>query len=52
MTAGSLIGDGLALGDDLRTAVDQAVAAALEPLGGTRPDLACVFVSGATPDAA
>lgn len=52
MTAGSLIGDGLALGDDLRAAVDQAVAAALEPLGGSRPDLACVFVSGASPDAA
>jgi small ligand-binding sensory domain FIST len=46
MTAGSLIGDGLALGDDLLTAVDRAVAAALGPLGGVRPDLACVFVSG------
>ena len=46
MTAGSLIGDGLALGDDLLTAVDRAVAAALRPLGGVRPDLACVFVSG------
>ncbi len=50
MTAGSLIGDGLALGDDLPDAVDRAVASALEPLGTTRPDLACVFVSGAAPD--
>jgi small ligand-binding sensory domain FIST len=46
MTAGSRIGDGLALGDDLHAAVDRAVAAALEPLGGVGPDLACVFVSG------
>jgi small ligand-binding sensory domain FIST len=52
MTAGSLIGDGLALGDDLLGAVDRAVAAALAPLGGTRPDVACVFVSGGTPDEA
>jgi len=52
MTAGALIGDGLALGDDLRTAVDRAAASALEPLGGARPDLACVFVSGGTPDQA
>ncbi len=46
MTAGSLIGDGLALGDDLLAAADRAVAAALRPLGDVRPDLACVFVSG------
>jgi len=46
MTPGTRIGDGLALGDDLLTAVDRAVAAALRPLGGVRPDLACVFVSG------
>lgn len=52
MASGSLIGDGLALGDDLIAAVDRAVAAALEPLGSTRPDLACVFVSGGTADEA
>jgi small ligand-binding sensory domain FIST len=52
MPAGVLIGDGLALGDDLLAAVDRAVSAALEPIGGTRPDLACVFVSGGTPDGA
>lgn len=46
------IGDGLALGDDLTTAVDQAVASALAPLGGAVPDLACVFVSGGEPDEA
>ena len=49
MTAGSLIGDGLALGADLLAAVDRAVGAALEPLAGMSPDLACVFVSGASP---
>ncbi len=49
MPAGSRIGDGLALGDDLLAAVDRAVAAALGPLGGTRPDLACVFVTGSAP---
>ena len=52
MPAGSRIGDGLALGDDLLAAVDRAVASALEPLGETRPDLACVFVTGAAPDVA
>ena len=52
MTAGALIGDGLARGDDLLAATDRAVAAALAPLGRVRPDLACVFVSGGSPDAA
>ena len=52
MTRGSIVGDGLALGDDLLDAVDRAVAQALEPLGGTSADLACVFVSGGTPDSA
>lgn len=46
----TLIGDGLAMGDDLRTAVEHAVSSALAPLGGTRPDLALVFVSGGTPE--
>jgi small ligand-binding sensory domain FIST len=44
------IGDGLALGDDLLVAARQAVASALAPLNGARPDLACVFVSGGTPE--
>ena len=52
MPAGSIVGDGLALGDDLLAAVDRAVAQALGPLGGTSADLACVFVSGGTPDTA
>jgi small ligand-binding sensory domain FIST len=52
MPAASRIGDGLAVGDDLLAAADRAVTAALEPLGGTRPDLACVFVTGAAPDLA
>ena len=52
MPAGSVVGDGLALGDDLLAAVDRAVAQALEGLGGTSPDLACVFVSGGAPDEA
>ncbi|MFN8167507.1 MAG: FIST N-terminal domain-containing protein [Candidatus Nanopelagicales bacterium] len=50
MAARTLIGDGLALGDDLRTAAEHAVASALAPLSGTRPDLAFVFVSGGTPE--
>jgi small ligand-binding sensory domain FIST len=49
MGGGTRIGDGLALGDDLMSAVDHAVASALAPLEGARPDLACVFVSGGTP---
>ncbi len=44
------IGDGLALGGNLLVAADQAIASALLPLGGVRPDLACVFVSGGTPE--
>ena len=42
----SRFGDGLALHDDLLVAAEEAVAAALAPLGGVRPDLACVFVTG------
>ena len=52
MTPGTRIGDGLALGDDLRAAVDRAAVSALAPLGSASPDLACVFVSGGTPDEA
>ncbi len=43
------VGDGLALGEDVVAAAEHAVAAALAPLRGERPDLACVFVSGADP---
>jgi small ligand-binding sensory domain FIST len=43
------VGDGLAVGDDLVSAAERAVAHALRPLRGERPDLACVFVSGAAP---
>jgi small ligand-binding sensory domain FIST len=39
-------GDGLATGADLVRAAESAVARALEPLAGRRPDLLCVFVSG------
>ena len=52
MGRGTRIGDGLALDDDLGRAVEHAVASALAPLGGVQPDLACVFVSGGTPDEA
>ncbi len=45
-----LIGDGLAVGDDLRSAAEHAVASALAPLGKTRPDLAFIFVSGGDPE--
>ena len=45
------IGDGLALGDDLVVAAEQALASALAPLSGVRPDLVCVFVSGGAPKA-
>jgi small ligand-binding sensory domain FIST len=44
------IGDGLALGHDLLVAARQAVTSALAPLEGATPDLACVFVSGGTPE--
>jgi small ligand-binding sensory domain FIST len=50
MSAHTRIGDGLALGGDLLVAARQAVASALAPLAGERPDLACVFVSGGTPE--
>ncbi|HET8969703.1 MAG TPA: FIST N-terminal domain-containing protein [Candidatus Nanopelagicales bacterium] len=47
---GTRVGDGLALGDQLDVVAERAVAAALRPLDGVRPDLACVFVSGGEPD--
>lgn len=43
-------GDGLAVGEDLVAAAESAVAEALAPLEGHRPDLLCVFVSGPDPD--
>ncbi|HWG94938.1 MAG TPA: FIST N-terminal domain-containing protein [Mycobacteriales bacterium] len=43
-------GDGLATGADLAAAADEAVSAALAPLGGRVPDLVCAFVSGDDPD--
>jgi small ligand-binding sensory domain FIST len=43
------IGDGLALGDNLTVAADQAVSMALAPLRGAAADLAFVFVSGGSP---
>lgn len=43
-------GDGLATGADLADAADRAADAALDGLGGRRPDLACVFVSGDDPE--
>lgn len=49
MNHATRIGDGLALGDNLAVAADQAVSMALSPLRGARPDLAFVFVSGCTP---
>jgi small ligand-binding sensory domain FIST len=39
-------GDALATGTDLVGAAESAVAQALEPLSGRRPDLFCVYVSG------
>jgi len=45
-------GDGLACDADLSRAAERAARQALGPLSGRRPDLACVFVSGADPDAA
>ena len=50
MTSTTRIGDGLALGENLPIAVDQAVSMALAPLRGATPDLAFVFVSGGSPD--
>ena len=44
-------GDGLASDVDLVRAAEAATAQALEPLGGRRADLVCVFVSGEDPDA-
>ncbi len=45
-------GDGVGVSADLVQAAEQAVAAALAPLAGRRPDLAVVFVSGGTPEQA
>lgn len=50
MASDARIGDGLALGDDLLAAAERAIATALDPLRGARPDLACVFVSGGDAD--
>ncbi len=44
-------GDGLAEDADLIEAAESAVAQALHPLGGRRPDLLCFFVSGDDPAA-
>lgn len=44
-------GDGLGVGPDLLAAAESATAQALAPLGGRRPDLAAVFVSGDDPEA-
>ena len=43
-------GDGLAADADLVHAAEVAASTALAALGGRRPDLACVFVSGTEPD--
>lgn len=43
-------GDGLAEHTDLVRAAESAVAQAVEPLGGRRPDLLCFFVCGDDPD--
>jgi small ligand-binding sensory domain FIST len=51
MTDLGCFGDGLATGADLVAATGPATAQALEPLGGRRPDLLCVFVCGDDPDA-
>ena len=42
-------GDGIGVARDLGAAASLAVEAALRPLRGVRPDLACVFVSGGDP---
>jgi small ligand-binding sensory domain FIST len=44
-------GAGLVADADLVLAARRAAEQALEPLAGRRPDLACVFVCGADPDA-
>lgn len=44
------VGDGLAVDDDLLVAAERAVSAALATMGGATPDLACIFVSGGTPE--
>jgi small ligand-binding sensory domain FIST len=43
-------GDGLARDADLARAADRAADQAVAALGGRRPSLTCVFVSGADPD--
>ncbi|MPZ64332.1 MAG: histidine kinase [Pseudonocardiaceae bacterium] len=43
-------GDGLAEDSDLVRAAESAVAQAVEPLEGRRPDLLCFFVCGDDPD--
>lgn len=45
----SRFGDGLAVGPDLAAAAESAVAQALVPLRGQRPDLLCMFVCGDDP---
>jgi small ligand-binding sensory domain FIST len=45
-------GDGLACDADVVRAAEAAVSQALEPLGGRRPDLCAVFVSGGEADRA
>lgn len=47
----SRFGDGLAVDDDLLRAAEDAVAQAVAPLSGQRPDLLCVFVCGEDQDA-
>ena len=42
-------GDGLATGEDLHAAAEQATSQALATLGGRVPDLLCVFISGGSP---
>lgn len=44
-------GDGLAIDGDLLRAAEEATRAALVPLGGRVPDLLCVFVCAADPQA-
>ncbi|MGH3722238.1 MAG: FIST signal transduction protein [Pseudonocardiaceae bacterium] len=45
----SRFGDGLAVGPDLAAAAESALAQALAPLLGQRPDLLCLFVCGDDP---
>lgn len=47
----SRFGDGLAVDLDLARAAESAVAQAIAPLAGQRPDLMCVFVCGEDPEA-